>query len=522
MDWIRLGNSGKDLTGVGAKAGRLSVTSKELANHDKEDDCWLAIRGKVYNVTEYLPFHPGGVEEIMKGAGKDATAIFDQVHAWVNYESILQKCVVGRLVSIDPSINREDLFLGKDSFIVPKTSLKTPSLLKTPTNSPKENPQNTKETPLNTNESLSIPTTPLDDSLPLPRFDWIQKLNSITVIFYTGAFSNPCVEITPPTAENEVNVVLTYLNTCFTNELKLLQKVLFPPKIKVYCETGKVELVFNKISSEIWDNYGILRQNSDKITPGSDRTAFVLAEKTQVNHNTYLLKFDRTNHCRYIVPIGKHVRIFMDTQGTEISRSYTSVPDSLFTNFGPKNETSDSLCLMVKRYQHGILSQYITDLKMGDTLYTSRPLGNFKLQRLEKLDKFILLAAGTGITPMLSLIVFLLERRIKKCQSIALLFFNRRKEDIIFEKQLTDLSETDKRLRIDHVLSDAEESWQGLRGHVNASLLNSTIQKDLKDSIYTTKDMFVCVCGPNAFNDLAEKLLVEIGFSADQLHCFQG
>lgn len=58
----------------------LQVTSKELVTHDKETDCWIAIRGRVFNVTAYLPFHPGGVEELMKGAGKDATTLFDQVH----------------------------------------------------------------------------------------------------------------------------------------------------------------------------------------------------------------------------------------------------------------------------------------------------------------------------------------------------------------------------------------------------------------------------------------------------------
>lgn len=58
---------------------QLQVTPAQLALHDKNTDAWLAVRGKVYNVTEYLPFHPGGPEELMRGAGKDATALFDQV-----------------------------------------------------------------------------------------------------------------------------------------------------------------------------------------------------------------------------------------------------------------------------------------------------------------------------------------------------------------------------------------------------------------------------------------------------------
>ena len=35
--------------------------------------------GRVYNATAYIEYHPGGVDELMKGAGKDATALFDEV-----------------------------------------------------------------------------------------------------------------------------------------------------------------------------------------------------------------------------------------------------------------------------------------------------------------------------------------------------------------------------------------------------------------------------------------------------------
>ena len=44
LDWVRLGKSGKDLTGV--EGATLSVTEEELAKHCKMDDAWTAIRGK--------------------------------------------------------------------------------------------------------------------------------------------------------------------------------------------------------------------------------------------------------------------------------------------------------------------------------------------------------------------------------------------------------------------------------------------------------------------------------------------
>lgn len=72
----------------------------------------MALDGKVYNVSAYLPFHPGGEREVLRGAGKDATALFMQVHPWVNVTGMLGECLIGYLVpeeegSAVPSIETE-------------------------------------------------------------------------------------------------------------------------------------------------------------------------------------------------------------------------------------------------------------------------------------------------------------------------------------------------------------------------------------------------------------------------------
>ena len=36
--------------------------------------------GRVYNMTPYLEYHPGGIPEIMRGVGRDATDLFDEVN----------------------------------------------------------------------------------------------------------------------------------------------------------------------------------------------------------------------------------------------------------------------------------------------------------------------------------------------------------------------------------------------------------------------------------------------------------
>lgn len=52
-----------------------TITKEELSKHSTKEDCWLAINGKVYDVTTFISSHPGG-EAILEGCGKDATTLF--------------------------------------------------------------------------------------------------------------------------------------------------------------------------------------------------------------------------------------------------------------------------------------------------------------------------------------------------------------------------------------------------------------------------------------------------------------
>ncbi|KXT09437.1 hypothetical protein AC579_5989 [Pseudocercospora musae] len=96
MDWAALTRSG-NLSGVQAFQ---RVTPSELKNMTgrKGKPAWSSWQGKVYNITPYLPFHPGGEAELMKAAGRDGTKLFMDVHPWVNWDNMLQTCLVGILV----------------------------------------------------------------------------------------------------------------------------------------------------------------------------------------------------------------------------------------------------------------------------------------------------------------------------------------------------------------------------------------------------------------------------------------
>ncbi|CAR26112.1 hypothetical protein ZYGR_0E00940 [Zygosaccharomyces rouxii] len=74
----------------------LRVDKELLRRHNTKDDCWCVIQGKVYCLTNYFDFHPGGVDILLRYcAGKDATKMFNEYHRWVSYDKLLETCFVG-------------------------------------------------------------------------------------------------------------------------------------------------------------------------------------------------------------------------------------------------------------------------------------------------------------------------------------------------------------------------------------------------------------------------------------------
>jgi len=96
LDWIRLKNDkGRELAGV--EGPMQAYSEAQVAQHNTQEDAWMAVHGKVYNITPYLRFHPGGLTELMRGAGMDATHLYNEYHKWVSADAFLDKCQVGFL-----------------------------------------------------------------------------------------------------------------------------------------------------------------------------------------------------------------------------------------------------------------------------------------------------------------------------------------------------------------------------------------------------------------------------------------
>lgn len=546
MDWIRLGNSGKDLTGVG---GRIRpVTPAELAMHNSQNDAWLAIRGRVFNITYYLPYHPGGPEELMRGAGMDATQLFDKVHPWVNYDSLLAKCLVGPLRFDLPSA--EELF--DTSNPSPKSDrLREPSKAQELVRKSMENlancitPVRKKITVKSEDNSRSSPPSKIMQSLiqtsdlpvsisrraaaspvkkvdkspdsPLPlRYDWIQTSTKLTISVYTGALANPggCARIT------EGFLLIEVVTDEWLRTLKLTPEANFrePLQLKVFAESGKIEVIAQKDKAEVWKGCGEVTLGVPSKVSSPRTVQCRVMGKRDITHDTTLLTV-APKPGPVVVPLGHHVRVHKEIDGSECVRSYTPVGEGWGQPDG--TELLSPLRLAVKKYKSGCLSPHLFELNIGDVITLSGPYGKFELQKLKGVNKIYLIAAGTGITPMFGLLKFMLNRSNPKCERAHLLFFNKTENDILFNDHFQEILKEDSRFKITNILSEASSTWSGYTGRINSQLLTEIIgKKEFKCEDKCTH--FACLCGPTEFTQTGLELLQKLGIKDKCIHAFMG
>lgn len=75
---------------------RGNISKEEVAQHNTADDCWVILKGFVYDITSYLAVHPAGADIILAEAGKDITQSFTKAHRWVA-PSLIEKLKIGQV-----------------------------------------------------------------------------------------------------------------------------------------------------------------------------------------------------------------------------------------------------------------------------------------------------------------------------------------------------------------------------------------------------------------------------------------
>lgn len=503
MDWIRVSKGTPNIAG---NHGILRpISYEELAKHNTEDDCWMAIYDKVYNCTPYMKFHPGGVDELMKGAGKNATDIFNDVHPWVNFQSMLEKCLIGNLVGKPQKAEdskQTDVTTGSTSTPESLTEL-----------IPKE---------------LRTCSTPAEMLVPaVPTYDSYHTIDTINVVMYTkwpGMRSDFVIidQVQDQTVFNNKSlVVFLYIREDvfkFTADMSVPIKDNY--KVKVSKE-GKVEITFLKL--ETFSNMAKkITFNVEPVTiiskSGTNFRTVELVDKIKVTHNTYVYIFQLPESTRMCVPLGYHVFLkFYQVPDDYPIKPYTVISKSMLADSCSEEamREENKICLMIKQYQDGYFTSKLTNYKIGDKFLMSNFIGSFKRELLLDVGDLVLLCAGSGFTPMIRVMIEAIQ--LDSIKSITLLFFNRMRRDILWSNELKEFqSKYAERVTVVNILSLPDNEWPGERGSINAELLEKQVfEKELKQPLFL-------ICGPKPFTNLASELIHEKGYDEKAIHAFLG
>ena len=130
----------------------------------------------------------------------------------------------------------------------------------------------------------------------------------------------------------------------------------------------------------------------------------------------------------------------------------------------------------------------VPDLSLGSVVYLDGPWGHLTMERNDA-NGFVFIAAGVGVTPMLSMISTLADRDDDR--DCLLILGNRHEDRIIGADRLRELEERMPNLEVVHVISRPGDGWDGETGRIRADVLDRVLPTDRRERAY-----FLCASGP--------------------------
>ncbi|CAI4222482.1 unnamed protein product [Auanema sp. JU1783] len=466
MDWVRL-TAGKSLS-----KKRSGIDNEEMSKHSSQDDCWVILFGQVYDVTKYLDFHPGGIPELMRAAGRDGTPLFNQYHAWVNYENMLKACLVGP-------------FTGELNKLPPCG----PSTIdESPVSSPN---LNTFSVPRNLSEENLVKLELNEQILYISSTYWNEITTKNIIINFSELQSHLRVLVRPfekPSIEIVIPVYNNSLYTSFYTVSVVSDRII----VLFDYEKNDLNLVLN------------IKGKIVKKRPTVQYHRGLIRSVKNLSHDTLLYDIALPKNVYFDMPLGHHVSVKIRKGNATLYRPYTPVCSVL-----PQETLLGSLQFLIKIYSDGICTPTLGKLKEGDVFELSDAIGDIDVDALIGTEKsLVLLAAGTGITPMIPIIRHRLSQAIRP--PTKLLFYNKTEKDIPDECVMPVKYKNDV-IEISHILSSPSSEWTGLSGRIESSHL----------PIIDNQTQFL-LCGPDGFINSALRILEEIDCKKCNIHVFQG
>ena len=202
---------------------------------------------------------------------------------------------------------------------------------------------------------------------------------------------------------------------------------------------------------------------------------------------------------------GQYLTLRTTMDGEEVRRSYSicSGPDD------------GELRIAVKKVDGGAFSSWAADeLKHGDELDVMTPTGRFGVAHAPDQSRlYVGFAAGSGITPILSIIKGVLAR--EKQSRFFLFYGNRTAEGMLFREELEELKDRFlQRLSLFHVISGEEQDLPILHGRLDGD----KVRVLLRSLVPAAHVDHVLICGPMGMSEDIEATCRDIGIADEKIH----
>ena len=224
----------------------------------------------------------------------------------------------------------------------------------------------------------------------------------------------------------------------------------------------------------------------------------VLAQIEQQTHDTKTLRFLVSKERRLCAKPGQFLTFQWTVNGQRMPRSYTISSSPTCSNY---------VEITPKRMENGCVSVFLNDqAKPGLTVEATGPYGQFYFdERIH--SSIVLLAAGSGITPMISMLRYIAD--LKVSASVMLLYFVRTSKDIIFATELERLKRSLPNFKYTVCLSQPDDNWTGCSGHLTEQLISQHVPDPLQNTFF--------LCGPRGFMENARQMLTALGVSPNRI-----
>ncbi|KAH6625119.1 hypothetical protein C7974DRAFT_313094 [Boeremia exigua] len=460
-----------------------TYSAADVAAHSTRDDLWMTIQGKgasaVYNVTDYVRDHPGGVDVLIDVAGKDATEEYVETGHSEDADEIMARYAVGIAATPEKVKRSKNIKLVQQAPVTPEVK----------------------------SSAASAVVKVVAGSMALAG------------AAYCAATYGPSPRILVSKLPQLPTSSLSSGNSAFVGGFAIASVI----------STIGATVVANKLSkfTQIDSGFGKYpprRKLRHRVKPANPHLArgfldakeykpLKVAKIDQLSSNVFRYSFNLPDPRDVVgLPIGQHVAIKATIDGKAVSRSYTPTSNNLDKGL---------LELVIKIYPDGQLTgKFFANLKVGDEVLFRGPKGAYT-HTVGQCKKIGMIAGGTGITPMYQLIRAICEDEYDTTE-VSLILANRSEDDILLRKELETFARRyPKNFKLWYMLDSPPENWAYGSGYVTADLMKEKLPAPAPD----TK---VMLCGPPGMVNASKKALEGLGFKApgavakmsDEIFCF--